>query len=356
MLVTVLNKTLELNQAFTISRGTKTQSESVFVCLRHNGLVGYGEASPNARYEESPGSCMQALALMMDRLGDCPSHYRHALQSIHGVVEGQYAAKAALDMALMDYFGKTQGEPLYKLWGVDLEQAAPTCRTIPIGDPDSMAEQVKAAEQFASLKVKLGGDDDRGMISAIREVTDKPIRVDANEGWTDRDKALADIKWLADKGVELIEQPMPAGQHQDMVWLKQHSPLPLIADEAFTSLQSMAYLADGYHGVNIKLQKCGGTQAAMAAIAIARSLSLDIMMGCMVESSLGIAAAAHLSPLVDYLDLDGHFFLKRSPFDGLRFENGRVLPSDEPGLGMTPNDLILPPETDDELSKLMDRD
>lgn len=346
MLVTVLAKTLELKHAFTISRGSKTKTDAIFVNLKHGGLVGWGEASPNIRYGETPASCMNALAVMIDGLEETPEHHTEQLARVFSMVEGEYAAKAALDMALHDYQGKRMNVPLYRIWGLNAQQVVPTSMTIGMAEPAEMAERARDAEAFQFLKVKLGGADDRAMIRAIRAAVDKKIRVDANEGWRDRDAALREIEWLASQNVELIEQPMPAAQVEDMAWLKLRSPLPLIADESFTTTNSLLGLADAYHGVNIKLQKCGGINAAREAITLARALDLKIMLGCMVESSLGIAAACHLSSLADYLDLDGHQFLVNDPFDGLSMRDGRLFPGKGAGLGMTPNLGIMQPDDD----------
>lgn len=348
MLVTVLGKTLELRHAFTISRGTKTKGESVFVNVKHEGLVGWGEASPNARYGETTATAMTALATMIDGLEERPAAFVHELSRVFGMVEGEYAAKAALDMALHDYLGKSLGAPLYRVWGLDPGRILPTSMTIAMADPEVMAARAREARDFHFLKIKLGGADDRAMIRAIRNVTDRPLRVDANEGWHDREAALREIEWLATQKVELVEQPMPAAQLEDVAWIKERSPLALIADESFTTTRSLLGLAEAYHGVNIKLQKCGGLLAAREAIAIARTMGLSVMLGCMLESSLGIAAACQLAPLADILDLDGNLLLSNDPFDGLTLRDGCVLPSDRPGLGVSPNQGIMQPEDEDE--------
>ena len=356
MLVTILSKSLDLKYPFTISRGTKTHSNSIFLCLKKNGLIGWGEASPNARYGETPDSCFAALVHMTDGLSSGARSYTHELSRAFALVKGENAAKAALDMAYMDLLGKRLNVPLHHVLGIDPSRAVPTSMTLPIDTPKAMAARAQDARNFAFLKVKLGGPNDRGMIRAIRDVSKQPIRVDANEGWLDREAALREIRWLAENGVELVEQPMPAAQVKDMIWLKEHSPLPLIADESFTSLASLVEIGEAFHGVNIKLQKCGGVQAGLAAISLARELGLKVMMGCMVESSLGVAAACQMSGLADYLDLDGHFFMVKNPFDGLSFSDGKVLPSDKPGLGMVPNELILPPDDGDDFDALMNTD
>ena len=341
MLVTVIAKTLELKHAFTISRGSKIKAESVFVSVKHEGLEGWGEASPNSRYQETPESCLTALAVMLDGLSGHPFYPDSTLKRVFRLVEGQYAAKAALDMALHDYLGKQLRAPFYRILGFEDGLELPTSFTIAMASPELMAERAREATGFSCLKIKVGGEMDRANIAAIRKATDKPLRVDANEAWTDRTMALREIEWLADQGVVLVEQPMPAQQLEDAIWLKQRSPLPLFADEAFTTPQSVLHLASAYHGINIKLQKCGGTLAARESITLARALGLQTMMGCMVESSLSVAAAAHLAPAVDFLDLDGFLFLNNNPFDGLDVNDGRLVLGTGPGFGVVPNSGIM---------------
>lgn len=349
MKVTVISKELQLKRPFTISRGTKTHSQSVFIKIKRHGIEGWGEASPNPRYNETPESAMTALAIMLDSLPQDCLPYQHIIQHLQPTGEGQYAAMAALDSALMDYVGKYLGAPLYRLWGADPKRMPHTSYTLSIDTPDAVAEQAMAAEAFHALKLKLTGETerDRAMVEAVRRVTDKPLRVDANEGWRDAEVAARDIEWLHQRGVELIEQPMPAAEVEQMRWLKTHSILPLYADESLTSESSMPMVKECFHGVNIKLQKCGGPNAALRSIGMARALKLKVMLGCMVESSLGVAAAAHMAPLCDVVDLDGHLLLSNNPFDGLGFEDGKLVLSEEPGLGLHPNTEIMIPDEDD---------
>lgn len=342
MLVMVLRKTLNLKHAFTISRGTKTDVENVIVNLEHNGLSGWGEASANDRYNESPETTINALAAMIDALsGPCDDKQ---IKELLALVPGQYAAQAAMEMALLDYRGKQLKLPLYQHWGLDPKDMAPTSMTIAMAEPQQMAIHAREASDFKILKIKLGASNDRAMIQAIRAVTDQKLRVDANEGWLDREAAAREIDWLATQGVELVEQPMPAAQLEDAIWLKSRSILPLIADEAFTTPDSINTLQDGYHGINVKLQKCGGILAARQSIEQARAQKMSVMLGCMVESSLGISAAAHLAPLADYLDLDGHLLVTNDPFDGLEMREGYLHFNNKFGLGVTPNQEIMRPE------------
>ena len=209
-----------------------------------------------------------------------------------------------------------------------------TSFSIGIDDLDTIRAKVLAAGDYAVLKIKLGTDRDEAIMAAVREVTDQPLRVDANEGWKDPETALRHIVRLAGQGVELIEQPLPAGRLEEVAWLRERSPLPLFADEDVMDSADIAQLAGSYHGINIKLMKAGGPREAWRMIQRAREHGLKIMLGCMIESSCGISAAAHLSGAVDFVDLDGHLLLATDPFRGLRLEAGRVRTSEAPGLGV----------------------
>jgi len=329
-------KTLNLKHTFTIARSSSDQKKNVFLRMEKDGIVGWGEAAPNMRYKETPETATAALRKLCDAAPDDWLSYHHLLEGLDQQVEGEYAAKAAFDMAMMDWVGQSHRIPLHRMWGIDPNLMPDTSMTIAIAEPEQMAERAKEADSFSILKIKLGTADDRAMIQAIRRRSDAVLRVDANEGWTDREQAIRHIEWLNGQNVELIEQPMPASQLEDMAWLKQRSPLPLIADEAFTTLNSMFELEEGYHGVNIKLMKCGGTHQARKAITLARSLGLSVMLGCMVESSVGIAAAAHLAPLVDFADLDGNLLIGNDPFLGHKVEDGKVILNPQSGLGVVP--------------------
>jgi L-alanine-DL-glutamate epimerase-like enolase superfamily enzyme len=326
--------TLRLSHAFTLSRGSISEKQSLFVELSHDGVVGRGEGSPIPRYGETPASCLEALERMREIITESPETYVPLLRKLEHAEPTEHAARAAMDAAIMDWVGKSLGIPLYRLWGLEPAAMPLTSMTIAIDAPERVRERAKEASEFRILKLKLGGTDDHAMVDAIREVTDRPIRGDANEGYPDREAALREIEWLAGHNVELVEQPLPAERLEDMVWLKERSPLPLIADEAFLSSDDLPGLAEAYDGINIKLVKCGGTLAGREMIAVARSHDLQVMLGCTVESSLGIAAAAHLAPLVDYVDLDGNLLLANDPYDGHPVVDGRIVLRDAPGLGV----------------------
>ena len=318
-------RTLRPKTAFTLSRERIAERRSVFVELEHEGLTAYGEGSPIARHGETAESCRAALERMRAAMGDAdPRAYVTLIPSLQPLAMGSNAALAAMDAAIMDWVGKVRGVPLYRLHGADPARMPPTSMTIAIDTPDNVRVRASEASGFHVLKLKLGGDHDRAMIEAIREVTEVPIRGDANEGYPDRETALREIEWLAERNVELIEQPLPAAAVDDMAWLKERSPMPLVADEAFTGVAAMPELAEVYHGINIKLVKSGGMLAASDVIERARRHGLSVMLGSTIESSLGVAAGAHLAPLVDYADLDGNLLLANDPFDGHPVVDGRI--------------------------------
>ncbi|QRK08998.1 dipeptide epimerase [Archangium violaceum] len=326
---------LPLRHAWTISRGTSTSKRNVIVELRHGDVVGRGEAAPNVRYGESADTVTEALQKLAPALEGDPWHFRVLSQRVEEALPGNHAAKAALDIALYDLAGKRLGVPLYRMFGLDPARMPITSFSIGIDDPATMAQKVREAEPYPVLKIKLGAQSVREMFDAVRSATSKTVRVDANEAWSP-EEALKHIEWLATQGVELVEQPLPAADVEGAKWLRQRSPLPLVADEALMMASDVPRLAEGYHGINVKLQKCGGIREALRIIETARSCGLKVMLGCMVETSVGIAAAAHLGPLVDWLDLDGNLLLSADPFQGHPVVDGRIRLGDGPGLGVEP--------------------
>ncbi len=322
---------LHLRHTFRLARGATDSRRNVIVELEHDGIVGLGEAAPIARYGQDSATAAGAVEHMVPRLGD-PSVFESAAAV---AVPGQPAATAAVDMALRDLAGKRLGAPLYQLMGIDPRRTPVTSLTIGMDTPEVVAKKAGEASGFEVLKVKMGDDDDRAMLEAVRDVTDRPLRVDANEGWTLSD-AMERLEWLEGLGVELVEQPLPAGRLEDMRELRRHSPLPLIADESLHVAADIPRLAGAFDGINIKLMKCGGIGEALRMIAVARAHGMKIMLGCMIESSLAITAAAHLSPLVDYADLDGNLLITDDPFVGATIESGRLVLPETPGLGVEP--------------------
>jgi len=328
---------LRLRHTFRLARGATDSRWNLFLELEHEGLVGLGEAAPIPRYGQDWRSAAAAAERMVVGLDkseglESPEVFYDAATRV--AVEGQPAAEAAVDMALRDLAGKRLGAPLYRLLGVDPEAIPPTSFTIGMDTPEAVVAKVKEAVEFQVLKVKMGSEDDKAMLEAVRGVADQPLRVDANEGWT-LENALPRLEWLEALGVELVEQPLPAGRLEETARLREVSPLPLFADEDVGRAEEIPRLAEAYDGGNIKLMKCGGIGEALRMIAVARAHGLQIMLGCMVESSLAITAAAHLAPLVDFVDLDGNLLVTNDPYQGATVKKGRLVLPQGSGLGVT---------------------
>jgi len=327
--------TLVHSEPFAISRGVESESTIVQVAISHGGLVGYGEGAPDPHYGETVESAMAFFPRAEPLLGDDPLAIEAILHRI-GELPGEMAAKAAIDGALHDLLGKICGQPLWRILGLD-RTPPPTSYTISIDTVEGTADRARRAAGYHALKIKTGGPDDLPRVRAVREqAPDALIRVDANEAWTvDSTKQL--MPDLVELGVELVEQPLPAADREGYAALHAAGlPLPILLDEACHTLPDVAAAAGIADGVNIKLTKSGGIREALRMIHAARALDLRVMLGCMNESSLGIAQAVQISPLVDVVDLDGHLLNSNDAFTGLTLVDGRVLPSEEPGLGVTP--------------------
>jgi L-Ala-D/L-Glu epimerase len=325
--------TLPLAQPFTISRETATEVEVVWIEVRHGDAVGYGEATPQEHYGESLESAQAFLDEAGELLGDDPFALEEILARL-AERPGELAAKAGIDGALHDLCGKLAGVPLHKLLGLP-RHGPPTSWTIWLGDPDDMARRTEAVDPaFRRLKLKLGGRDglDVERVRAVRSVTDLPLMVDVNEYW-ELEEAIENVRALTGFGVEYVEQPLPAGDPGGPR-LKAEAALPIYVDEDCHTLADVPVCAERAHGVNIKLAKSGGVREAVKMAASARSLGLGVMLGCMLESGLGIAPGAHIAALCDHVDLDGNLLLAEDPWPGVAFTNGVQVPSDEPGLGV----------------------
>ena len=266
--------------------------------------------------------------------GADPWQFSKLLDEVFRRIDGHYAAKAAIDIALMDWVGRKLGVPLYRYFGLDAEDAPVTTFSIGIDTPEAIRQKVREAAAYPILKIKLGRGSDEETIEAVRSVTDKPLRVDANEGWKSKEEAVRKTNWLESQGVEFVEQPMPAAMLEETQWVRRRVHIPIIADEAVLRPGDIPKLAGAYDGINIKLDKCGGILQAHRMIRIARALRLKTMLGCMISTSVSITAAAHLSPLVDYADLDGNLLIANDPYDGVKVENGKLVLPDGPGLGL----------------------
>jgi len=328
-------KRIFLKHTWTISRGSSDYKDNIIVYLEKDGITGIGEAAPNTRYNETTESTIKVIEKAKELFKEIdPWKYYDAGMEIKNLCDGQTAAKAALDIALMDWIGKALGVPLFKLWGLDPHKTPITSFSIGIDTPEVVAQKTREAKPYPILKVKVGRENDEEIIRAVRSVTDKPIRVDANEGWKDKEIAIKKIEWLVKQGVEFIEQPMPAEMLEETKWLKERVEVPIIADEAVKTAADIPKLAEVYDGINIKLMKAGGLQEAHRMITLAKTLGMKVMMGCMIETSVGISAAAQLSPLIDYADLDGNLLIKNDPFTGVKVEKGKLILNDKPGIGV----------------------
>ncbi len=323
--------TLHLRHTFTISRGSEDVAETVLLRLRADGVDALGESAPISRYDEDALQVTQMLQRLMLGGRDlfCFDDVLDLLPA------GAFGARCALDLALHDLAGKRLGIPLYRLLGLDPARAAETSFTIGIADPQKTIEKTKEARHLPILKVKIGAGNDVETIEAIRSVYGGRVRLDANEAWTP-EVAVSTLKALARFDIEFCEQPIAAGQPEGLRFVKERSPIPIFVDEDSKSLADLARLYGCVDGINIKLVKCGGIREAVRMIHAARALDMKIMIGCMIESSVLATAAAHLTPLVDYADIDGPLLITDDPFVGVRYDGARMRLPDAPGLGVVP--------------------
>jgi len=327
--------TIELKHVFTVAAMSRSTTPVMMVEVEKDGLIGYGEASMPPYLGESHETAKSFLSKVdLKKYGD-PVAFDDILHDIDALASGNHAAKAAVDIALHDWVGKKLGFAWYQVWGLDPAKTPVTTFTIGIDKPEVVRQKTKEADIYKVLKVKLGKDNDKEMIETIREVTDKPIRADANQGWKDKTYALKMIEWLATKNVEFIEQPMPKEMVEEHVWLKERSPMPIIGDESVIRLPDVRKAWGVYHGINIKLMKCTGMQEAYKMIQLARGLDMKVMLGCMTETTCAISAATQLSPLVDFADLDGAALITNDLFDGATIVDGRMKMPRGSGIGLT---------------------
>lgn len=334
---------LQLQHTFTVSGCSRSQTPDVLITLRHGSYVGYGEASMPPYLGESIQSVCQFLSQVNVNQFDDPLRTDQILSYFMNLQPGNYAAKAALDIALHDLVGQILGQPLWRLWGLSPERCTYTTYTIGIDTPDVVRQKTREVEGlFGRLKVKVGVPGDRELIKAIRSVSSLPLTVDANQGWTDPEQALCQISWLEKQGAIMIEQPLPKHDVEGLRWLAERSPLPIILDESIQGPADVLRLRGCCHGINIKLMKCGGLAEARKMVDIARLQGMQVMLGCMTETSCAVTAAAQLAPFADYLDLDGNLLITNDPFTGgMQVVDGKVTLQDGSGLGITPVDSQL---------------
>jgi len=343
MQIRIQNLTLTKKHPLTISRGTSSFTEGLLIEVEHDGITGLGEMAP-VNIGDGPETAESARADFDRWIPSLEQLAPWAMQKVESALEdsgGGRAARAALDFALYDWLGKKAGLPVYALLGGDPARIQPTTLTVGINPPEVARERARELLECGALKLKIklgnpeGIEADRAMFEAVRQVATPGIglRVDANGGWT-VDSARPMIAWLAQRGVEYVEQPLPLGQEADLPLLFHYSPIPIFADESCRTSADVPRLADRVHGINLKLMKAGGIREGLRVIHTARAHGLQVMMGCMSESSLAIAASVHLSPFADHLDLDSHLNLAPDPCCGLEWVDGRVLPGEGPGLGI----------------------
>jgi len=327
---------LNLQHTWTTTMSSSQYRDTLHTTYTRDGITGHGEGAPIVRYHEDATGAQKAVeALRGLLLGADPMQFSKVMAQVFQKVPGEWAGKAAIDIALMDWVGQKLGIPLYSLFGLDPKDTPLTTFSIGIDTPEITRQKTREAEAYPILKVKVGLATDEPTIEAVRSVTKKPLRVDANEGWTDKEEAVRKINWLEKQGVEFIEQPLPADRIEDTRWIRARVHIPIIADEACQRASDIPKLRDAFDGVNVKLDKSGGILEAHRMIQIARSLGMRTMLGCMISSSVSVTAAAHLSPLVDYADLDGNLLISNDPFHGVRVEKGKLILPQKPGLGLT---------------------
>lgn len=330
---------LQFKHAFAISTLTRTTTPIVLTRITYDGYTGYGEASMPPYLGESHASVLDFLKRVDLSQFSSPFMIEDIMAYVDSISTNNCAAKASIDIALHDLVGKIMGQPWWKIWGFDPQDCPNTSYTVGLDTRDIIIEKTKEAAPYKVIKVKLGHDEatDKMLINTIREVTDTVICVDANQGWKDKQYALDMINWLAERNVNMIEQPLSKYMLDDTAWLTERSPLPIIADEACQRLADVKKLHGAYSGINIKLMKCTGMREAREMVTLAQALGMKLMIGCMSETSCAISAAAQLAPKMQWVDLDGNLLITNDRFSGgMKIVDGKVTLPDKPGLGIEP--------------------
>lgn len=326
---------LKLRHTWTTTMSSSDYRDEIQLRLTSGGITGHGEGAPIVRYNESAEQGKQMIESVRPLLTSAdPGKFTKIIGEVFAKIPGQYAAKAAIDIALMDWMGQKLGVPLYRYFGLDAKDAPVTTFSIGIDNPEMTKQKVREAEPYPILKVKVGLDKDESTMEAIRSVTKKPLRLDANEGFKSKEEAVRKINWLESMGAEFIEQPLPAHMIEETRWIRGKVHIPILADESCLHPSDIPKVANAFDGIVVKLDKSGGIQEVLKMIYTARAFGMKVMIGCMISSSVTITAAAHLSPLVDYADLDGNLLIANDPYSGVKVEKGKLILPDRPGLGL----------------------
>jgi len=319
---------------FRIARAAISEVTNVVIEIEHDGTVGVGEAAPSIYYYmETADKVVETVRAANDLVGDDPFLIEDITAKLAEAFPETQATRCGIDLALHDLVGKLLDVPVYRMFGLNADRTPVTSFTIGIEKPAVMAERAAAVTDFKVLKIKIGTDHDDEVLSAIREVTDLPIRVDANIGWT-KEQAVENINRLEQYDIQFVEQPIIPGDNEALRWIRERVNLPIMSDESSLTLEDLPGLVGCVDLINVKLMKCGGLREALRMIHFAHAHGMGVMLGCMLETSIAITAAAHLSPLVEYADLDGNYLIADDPFEGVTIDEGRLILPDFPGLGV----------------------
>jgi L-alanine-DL-glutamate epimerase-like enolase superfamily enzyme len=326
--------TIRLKEEFTISINSRKTTPAIMVEIEKDGITGFGEASLPPYLPENQKSVIEFLKKVNLSKFQGVTDINVILDYVDSIDSGNNAAKASIDIALHDLIGKIRNLPLNEYLNIEKRKDIYTSFTFGISDEVTIKHKIAEAQDYKYLKIKLGTEKDRSIIELINSITDKPLFVDVNQGWQDEQLALDMINWLSEMNVILVEQPLPKEKIKIMKWLKERSPLPIIADEAVKNLDDLELIKEAYSGINIKLMKSGGIRQALKLVQRAKELDIKIMIGCMIETSCAISAASHLSPLADWVDLDGAELISNDLFVGAKIQKGKVVIPEFPGIGV----------------------
>lgn len=326
----------QMRHVFTIANSSRRTTQLVLTKITYDGITGYGEAAMPPYLGENQASVIEFLKRVNLEQFSSPFQIEDILTYVESITLNNTAAKAAVDIALHDLVGKLMGQPWWKIWGFNATTTPDTSFTIGLDSEEVVREKTKEAAPFKVIKVKLGMDEatDKMMINTIRTVTNTPIAVDANQGWRDKHYALDMIHWLKERGVNMIEQPMPKLWLDEAAWVTERSPLPVIADESCQRLTDLPKLKGAFSGINIKLMKCTGMREAREMVSVANSYRMSLMIGCMTETSCAISAAAQLAPKMEWADLDGNLLISNDCFTGMKIIDGKITLDEKPGIGV----------------------